>query len=452
MGQVTGTLRSRIVLPLAVAAAVVMLIISEGAYWRSAKTLNDLAAISEASSDILGLQQSVLAAEAGQRGYLLTARREYLAPYGEAIQEVDSSFERLDRYYASDAAGLKGLSALRALTDIKLSDLATAIRLYDDGKAAASTDIVLSALNKKQMEAIRTQGTELLNAQALKAEAGRSMLDVTLLGRRIGMALLTAISLLALYLFLRRTEELKLQEQRLKDVVKAERDRLEIEVAQRTAQLTELARHLQTAREDERGRLARNLHDELGSLLTSAKLDAARIKSRLAGKAPEALDRLAHLVQTLNQSIALGRRIIEDLRPSTLDNLGLVAALEILAREFADQSGIGVDCTLSPVKLSPASELVVYRLVQEAITNISKYARAHHVWVSLAAQGAQVEVSVRDDGVGFDSDAPAKSAFGLLGMRFRVEAEGGRLMLTSAPGQGTRVLVILPTSGRIAPA
>jgi signal transduction histidine kinase len=294
------------------------------------------------------------------------------------------------------------------------------------------------------MEAIRTRVTALLTAQARQADAGRDALYDTLLGRRVGMALLTAISLLALYLFLRRTEELKQQEQRLTDVVQTERDRLELEVGQRTAQLTELARHLQTAREDERNRLARNLHDELGSLLTSAKLDAARIKSRLAGKAPEALERLAHLVQTLNQSIALGRSIIEDLRPSTLGNLGLVATLEILAHDFAEQSGIVVECALSPVKLDAHAELMVYRVVQEAITNISKYAGARHVWVSLAANAGQVVVSVRDDGVGFDVAAPVKSAFGLLGMRFRVEAEGGQLTLASAPGQGTQVQVTLP--------
>jgi signal transduction histidine kinase len=235
-------------------------------------------------------------------------------------------------------------------------------------------------------------------------------------------------------------------------LVQLERDRLEIEVAQRTAQLTELTRYLQTAREDERNRLARNLHDELGSLLTSAKLDAARIKSRLAGTAPEALERLAHLVQTLNQSIALGRSIIEDLRPSTLGNLGLVPTLEILAREFADQTGIAVECALSPVKLNASAELMVYRLVQEAITNIGKYARARRVWVNMFARNGEVEVSVRDDGVGFDTDAPTKSAFGLLGMRFRVEAEGGKLTLLSSPGQGTRVVVKLPESRTNSPA
>lgn len=447
MDLMTVVKRSRIVFPMAVAAAVAMLVISEGAYWQSTQALNDLVEIGDARGDILRLQQGVLAAEAGQRGYLLTNRKEYLAPYDEALKEIDESLKRLKQYYAEHAAADAVLGRMRVLTEAKLLELAVAIRLYNDGQSAASTDIVLSALNKKQMEAIRALGTEMLSIQAQEDNARRETLYVTLQGRRLGMALLTAISLLALYFFLRRSHELKQQQQQLKDIVQAERDRLEIEVAQRTAQLTDLALYLQTAREDERNRLARNLHDELGSLLTSAKLDAARIKSRLAGTAPEALERLAHLVQTLNQSIALGRSIIEDLRPSTLGNLGLVATLEILAREFAAQSSISVECALSPVKLDANAELMVYRLVQEAITNISKYARARRVWVNLAARDGQVEVSVRDDGVGFDVATPAKSAFGLLGMRFRVEAEGGRLTVVSAPGQGTQLQVSLPESG-----
>jgi signal transduction histidine kinase len=452
MDVIASVKHRRIVLPLALAAAVGMVVISEGAYWKSAQALNDLAAISDARSDILRLQQSVLAAEAGQRGYLLTARKEYLVPYEAALREIDESFTRLQQYDETHEKLANVLVTMRSLTEAKLSELAVAIQLYDEGRSAASTDIVLSALNKKQMEAIRALGTELLDAQALQAETGRETLYATLQGRRIGMALLTAISLLALFLFLWRTDELRRQERRLKDVVRAERDRLEIEVTQRTAQLTELTRYLQTAREDERNRLARNLHDELGALLTSAKLDAARIKSRLVGTAPEALERLAHLVHSLNQSIALGRSIIEDLRPSTLGNLGLVATLEILAREFADQSGIAVDCALAPVKLNADAELMVYRLVQEAITNISKYARARNVWISLSAREGQAEVSVRDDGVGFDTTAAAKPSFGLLGMRFRVEAEGGRMTLVSTPGQGTQVVVRLPESGTTPPA
>ena len=109
------------------------------------------------------------------------------------------------------------------------------------------------------------------------------------------------------------------------------------------AQLKELAQHLQTIREDERSHLARELHDELGALLTAAKLDVARLKSRLASTGTaDAAERLAHLNETLNGGIALKRRIIEDLRPSSLSNLGLVAALEIQLREFAARSEIKV--------------------------------------------------------------------------------------------------------------
>ncbi len=271
------------------------------------------------------MQQGILAAEAGQRGYLLTARKEHLTPYDKAREEVDEALEQLDRYYGAQTEASEILGRLHDLTRTKLAELAAAIDLHDAGKSAASTDIVLSELNKRQMEAIRALGADLLEAQALKAEAGRKDLYGTLLQRRIGLALLGAISLLALYLYLRQSSALKQRELELKGIVQAERDRLEIDVAERTAQLTELTQHLLSAREDERHRLARNLHDELGALLTSAKLDAARIRSRLAGTAPEALERLAHLVETLNASIALGRDIIEDLRPSTLANLGLVA-------------------------------------------------------------------------------------------------------------------------------
>jgi signal transduction histidine kinase len=190
-------------------------------------------------------------------------------------------------------------------------------------------------------------------------------------------------------------------------------------VAQRTAQLTELAQHLQTAREDERHRLARDLHDELGALLTAAKLDAARIRSRLAGTAPEALERLAHLVEMLDSVIALKRRISEDLRPSGLSYLGLVGTLKILAREFTERSGVVVHCALAPVALAPAAELTAYRLVQEAITNLSKHAEATSVWLELAPVDGRVEISVRDDGKGFDSGIAHTSAYGLVGMRYR---------------------------------
>ena len=223
--------------------------------------------------------------------------------------------------------------------------------------------------------------------------------------------------------------------------------RLAEEVQLRTRQLTELTQHLQTAREDERARLARDLHDELGALLTSAKLDAARLRSRLAAVQPpagDALERLAHLNDTLDRVISLKRRITEDLRPSSLDHLGLAVTLQILAREFGAQAGVQVHLDLAEAPLSPTAETAAYRIVQEAVTNISKYAQARQVWISLGRQGECALLVVRDDGRGFDTATPRARRYGLAGMRIRAEAEQGRLRLFSAPGRGTRITVTLP--------
>lgn len=437
---------ARLVFPLACLATVAMLFISEGSYWQSALTLDQLASMGKARGQLMDLQRGMLDAETGQRGYLLTGRREYLRPYEQALADIAQAFLALDLYYGAQPGARTLLDQLHGLSATRLSELARTIELRESGRVQASQDMALTDIGRQEMEAIRGLGDQLLAQEAAKVEAGRGDVYHTLLLSRVGLVALSALSLLALFMYLRQSAVHKKREQGLQRNVQRERDRLEIEVLQRTAQLTELTQHLQSAREDERGRLARNLHDELGALLTSAKLDAARIKSRLAGQTPEALELLAHLVGTLNSGIALGRRIIEDLRPSALSQLGLVAALEILAREFAAHSGVRVVCALEPVALKPQAELTVYRLVQEAITNIAKYASASQVWISLGPRGAQVEVSVRDDGQGFDPRVPARSAYGLVGMRFRVEAEGGTLSLLSAPGQGATIRASLPAS------
>ncbi|MEO8155366.1 MAG: CHASE3 domain-containing protein [Rhizobacter sp.] len=438
--------RNPIIFPLACLAVVAMLGVSETSYWRSIGKLTDLAEVSAARTSVQKLAQSVLDAESGQRGYLLTNRKEYLVPYDKAIQTIGESFTYLDQYYSKDANSALVVGKLHTLIDAKLSELSETMRLHDEGKLEAATQLVLSDIGKEKMEALRQLTAELVARETWRVDTGRTEIDQTLMLTRAGVALLSGLSLLSLFMYLRQTSALERQREEQRRQVQIERDRLELEVSQRTVQLTELTDHLQTAREDERHRLARNLHDELGALLTSAKLDAARIRSRLVGGSPEALERLTHLVGTLNSSIALGRRIIEDLRPSTLSNLGLVSTLEILARDFSTNSGVAVHCDLDIVPLEATAELVVYRLVQEAITNITKYAHAKHVWINLRPVDGKVEITVRDDGAGFDTTVQPRSAYGLMGMRYRVEAEGGSLAIVSAPGEGTLIRVMLPES------
>ena len=436
--------RSPFALPLAALAALAMVFISEVSYRQSTATLDRIGQMAQARTNIQDLLRHMVDAETGQRGYLLTQRKDYLKPYSEALDDIRESMLWLEKYYTYDPVRAQMFARMKRLVDGKMSELQETMRVFDEGRPEVAKSLLMTDIGKEQMESIRVLSVELLAYESANVAAGRKDIYDSLLLDRIGVTTMTAISLLALYLYLRQTQALDLQRQEQQRLLQAEADRLEHEVRRRTEQLTELAQHLQTAREDERSRLARDLHDELGALLTAAKLDAARLKSRLGALTPEAADRLLHLNQTLNSGIALKRRIIEDLRPSSLSNLGLVAALEIQAREFADRSGLVVDAALEVVPLEASSELMVYRLVQEAFTNIAKYAQAKRVELKLWSNAGQVRVSVRDDGVGFDTSVPRTSAHGLLGMRYRVEAEGGVMTLTAAPGQGTLVEARLP--------
>jgi signal transduction histidine kinase len=254
----------------------------------------------------------------------------------------------------------------------------------------------------------------------------------------MGVALMVVASMLGFAILLRQRAALDKSQRN-------ERERLEIEVAGRTAELTQLAQDLQNAREDERGRLARELHDELGALLTAAKLDAARLKRGLAEvKNPEFNQRLEHLVGMLNDGIGLKRRIIEDLRPSSLSNLGLKAAVEILAGEFGERARLKVSTHIESFDTDEAASITLYRLVQESLTNVAKYADAHEVDIRMTCSGDRIVATVRDDGKGFEAGRVRGSAQGLVGMRYRVQARGGQLEVSSSPGRGTRISATMP--------
>ena len=437
---------SRFALLLAALAALAMFLISESSYQQAVATFERLGQRALARQKINSLSRNLIDAESGQRGYLLTGRAEYLEPYREARTTIATALVWLDDYFDVEPTEQKLMKQISQVTDEKLSELAETIELHDQGKQEAWRELVLTNIGKEKMDTVRTLERELLERETASIATDRASLGQTLLINRVGVTAMTALSLLALYIYLRQMTALVRQREEQRRLVQIERDQFESEVMMRTGQLTELARHLQTVREDERHHLARELHDELGALLTAAKLDVARLKSRLGVVTPEVAERLQHLSDGLNSGIALKRRIIEDLRPSSLSNLGLVAALDILVREWGQRAEIKVDAEFEPVQLRAAGELTVYRLVQEALTNITKYAKATEVEVRLSSIAGTVHVSVRDNGIGFDMGAPRASAHGLLGMGYRLETEGGQLVMQSSPGNGTLIQADLPES------
>ncbi len=282
-----------IAFPLAALAALAMLAISEASYQDATSSLDRLGERATARSKLNELVKSVLDAESGQRGYLLTERREYLRPYEQALSQSRSLLAWLNDYYAKNPRTAATMTELSKETEAKLSELATTIEMHDRGAEGAWRELVLSDIGREKMEHLRVLGERLLRFEGEQVDMGRRSVYQTLWLNRIGVSAMAALSLLALFMYLRQTATLDRALAAEAQRIAGERDRLEQEVAARTAQLRELAQHLQTIREDERSRLARELHDELGALLTAAKLDVARLKSRLGASASVRCDRAA---------------------------------------------------------------------------------------------------------------------------------------------------------------
>lgn len=433
-------------LPLALLAVGLLVGINEVGYMRSHDAVGELARSHATRASLDRLLQNTLNAETGLRGYLLTGDERYLQPYEQAVSTINSNLDELRLTYQQFPEDLGDFAQLSQQISRKMSELDLSLSLRRQNNDDAWKFVLSTDVGKENMDAIRAIAARLVDRSAQQTQRSTQEILHSLMLSRIGIATVAVIGLLAFYMYLRQTSALQAANTREQEVLARERDRLEQLVRERTTALSELANHLQQVREDERAHLARELHDELGALLTAAKLDVARLKSRIDMQAPDNAERIQHLIETLNSGIALKRRIIEDLRPSSLANLGLTASLEILTRDFAERSGIPVDTSLEQVHLSDAAQLTVYRLVQESLTNIGKYANARKVLVTVHRYPKHVSVQVRDDGDGFDVTRVSSDAHGLFGMRHRVEAAGGRLTVSSTPGEGTLVSAVLPHS------
>lgn len=223
----------------------------------------------------------------------------------------------------------------------------------------------------------------------------------------------------------------------------AARAAVAVELSHRVAQ--DALRRVVQAQELERRRLARELHDETGQALTSILLGLKPLEEALADHPAQAgLAELRELVVSALQDV---RRLAVELRPAVLDDFGLVPALERLIESYAEQSGIRVDfhSALGEARLPSDVETALYRVVQEALTNIAKHANAGSVSVSVARRETTVAATIEDDGEGFDPRSVREDGIGLIGMRERLALIEGRLHVESRPGVGTTIVAEVPT-------
>lgn len=226
-----------------------------------------------------------------------------------------------------------------------------------------------------------------------------------------------------------------------------ERQRAEEKLRRSLDQLRALTTYLQYVREEERTRIAREVHDELGQALTGLKLDMSWLATKVGKNKPPVAEKVRTMVAHIDETIQTVRRIATELRPGILDSLGLVAAIEWQANEFQSRTHLPcpVETTVADKTWDQEISTVFFRIFQETLTNIIRHAKATRVEVKLAEEQGRLVLTVKDDGRGITEEEIANTrSIGLVGMRERARLIGGELSLHGAPGQGTTVTLRVP--------
>lgn len=210
--------------------------------------------------------------------------------------------------------------------------------------------------------------------------------------------------------------------------------------------IRELTEHLQNIREQERAHMAREIHDELGQLLTVLKMDVSWLNKRVTTTDPAIREKFTELLDMLDTTVKTVRRIASELRPTLLDDLGLVAAIEWHLEEFEKRSGISKEfkSSLTEVSIHDSMKIGLFRILQESLTNVARHSQAQKVNVGLDKNNGHIILKITDNGKGFDTNRTTKKTLGLLGMKERTEMMGGEYHITSKPGEGTVVEVKVP--------
>jgi len=441
----------KVVIPLVlgIVASLAIAVYAEFGYRRLEAANRQMAQALEVQSTLHQLLVLITDAETGQRGYLLVGKEEYLEPYRLAIPKIDGAHSKLRELLIQsgtpedrDRAG-----RLNNLLGKKLLELEAVIALYDKEGAASALALMNTGIGRRTMDTIRSEVEAISASERKQLDDATSRWSKDIEFARVGMMAVSALTvalLLIVWLLARRDAH---QREVTRLAAREETRRLESLVDERTASLSELSNHLQTVREEEKAKLARDIHDELGGILVSAKMDLAWTESRLKGRDAEAAARLERAMQALDDGVQIKRRIIEELRPTLLDNLGLSAALEWQVHEICDRAGLAV--TLATPQddshIPGTVAIAVYRIIQEALTNIVKYARAKSVNVDLGTAEGLLTLLVEDDGIGIAEGAQNNQlSHGISGMRQRVRALHGDFSIARRPEGGTMIEVSIP--------
>lgn len=446
-------LRSTLLLAGGILLTVVVLMASEAGNIRLREGYTQVIQSQQVQGQITSLIGELVNAEAGQRGFLLTGKENYLQPYYQALPRINALMSALRNRYANDPESLKLFAAASTAVNRKLTEMDLTL-IYGKRDVEVALDLVRTDFGKQTMDNARRGLEALLARESASVSRSLEYADRDLALSRYGIGLLTAINIVLLVVVgLQHSRRMAVSEA-ARSELEEESARLERMVRARTRQLSALASHLQRVTEDEKTRLARELHDELGAILTATKLDMHWVRRRLEDTHPDVKEKLTRVMLHVDQGIQIKRRLIEDLRPTVLLNLGLKEAIGQLAEEVAARNQWEADVLLgeSVPPLRDDAAIALYRIVQESLTNASKYAEAKRVTITLDDGGGMLTLEVSDNGRGLPEDFETRRTaghHGLLGMEQRVIALGGTIDIRSRPGAGVTIHVEVPLTDAI---
>jgi signal transduction histidine kinase len=385
-------------------------------------------------------------AESAQRGYLLTGETSYLQPYTQAVSKVEAALERVHQAYGAEQSG-GDFHNLRLLTGKKLGQLEDSVALFRKRGTPNSANVVGTDVGKRTMDELvkivsvmrADEASELSLAMAQWRRDFRLSRWVTALGAVLNIGLV----LLATQLVFRDMRRRARQTIGLRD----QKVELERQVDARTQQLTALSTHLQGVSEQEKSALSRELHDELGGLLVAARMDLSWLQQRLPTTDPAIEQRFKRIHESLSAGVDLKRRVVEELRPTLLDNMGLFTALRWQFKETCRRTGLRCTETIpeTELKFNPDASIGVFRIAQEALTNILKHADAKCADLAIDIHDDVFEMRITDDGKGIPNNRlQTSTSHGLASMRHRIAGLGGTWELSSPSAGGTVVTAMIP--------
>jgi signal transduction histidine kinase len=406
-------------------------------------------------------------AEAGQRGYLLTGDRKYLQPYLASRDRIEPTIDQFSNLLRdaggrqiADAEQVSTLRHLRVLLGAKLAELSASLELYGTHGPEQATDLVRTELSSSTTSEIRSAAAILRNAEQNEVTSDIERAERL---RRVWRFLMGGVVLLNVVLLIVSAALLGRQARRraeLTEQLANENEELERRVRRRTSELSALSSHLQQLSEKEKASLARELHDELGGLLIAVKMDVSWLQKRSPNaQDPEMHSRWTRVLKVLDEGVDFKRRIVESLRPTLLDNMGLLPAVRWITEETCKRAGLQFTESYPDhePELVDDAAIMVFRLVQEALTNIVKHAHATEVSLQISLTESELVVLIIDNGVGIAGERrDAVGSHGLATMRHRVRSFGGNLDIEQIPSGGTRVRARLPMAlmlrSEVAPA